>query len=565
MSPPRAVVPPTNAPAQPSPVPGIVPTITPTATPAPTATPIATVPPVTVVVQTPTPTATPTPSPTFTSTPVPTSMATPTRTPVPTRTPIPHIRRAESVSVEEGSERIFSFDWDHAVYGDGISKITYEGPVKVWRSSVSHLDYRATITIGARDDSLIGDGNAEIQVSNESGSMVYVLNVTVIDAGEPTATPTFTPTATVTLIPTQTATPTATPTPTATLTPTVTPTVTPTHTPSVTPTPTPAPLPQLELSLTGRVTYRPGILRVPFDVVNVGNATSEPSTLRLYIDGQGHGYGSNSDYDGYDYQMKPLLAAIHIPSLQIGEWYSNPSWDVELVDGEVGEVTLIAMVHNCRLQSNWSCTENRLKWEYQQNGNQCAGPNGVEKYASGYGRWSDDWHNKDYLAECDNVDVYGGWVALAPTPTPEPTPTLTPTPRPTPVSTHTPTPVPTPTPRPTPAGASVGVTVTISWDMFDANEPNGAIYNVGLCDPSDCSREWLRDSSGTEVFLTWRRDDGQMPISVPPGAYTAKIEVFTGSRTHRCTTDFEVTSGLRVVTTREDCNKAQYGQELKVR
>lgn len=189
-------------------------------------------------------------------------------------------------------------------------------------------------------------------------------------------------------------------------------------------------MPQLKLSLTGRIEYRPGILRVPFDVVNVGNATSEPSTLRLYIDGQGSGHGSGSEYEGYNYEMRPLRAFIPIPALPVGGWHSNPSWDVKLDDDVVGQVILIAMVHNCRLQSNWSCAENSLKWEYQQEGNRCAGANGVEKYASGLGRWSDDWHNKEYLAECDNVAVYGGQVALAPTPTPEPSPTPTRTPLP---------------------------------------------------------------------------------------------------------------------------------------
>ena len=75
----------------------------------------------------------------------------------------------------------------------------------------------------------------------------------------PTATPTFTPTPTLTPTPTQTAIPTPTPAPTATFTPTVTPTVTPAPTPSATPTLTPIPMPQLKLSLTGRIEYRPGI------------------------------------------------------------------------------------------------------------------------------------------------------------------------------------------------------------------------------------------------------------------------------------------------------------------
>ena len=406
-------------------------TDTPTPTPAPP--PIVAMP---VSTPTPTPTPTPLPTPTFTPTPTitpnptmtPTQTPTPTRTSAPTPTPIPHIRRSEEVSLAEGSQRIFPFDWNHAVYGDGIPLTTYESAVKIWHSSVSHSDHQATITIGADDDSLAGNGNAEIRVSNESGSMVYMLNVIVIDAGEPTATPTFTPTSTATPTPTRTATPTVTPTPIPSFTPTVTPTVTPTPTPSATPTQTPIPMPQLKLSLTGRIEYRPGFLRVSFDIVNTGNATSEPSTLRLYIDGHGSGHGPGGKYEGYNHEMKPLRAAAPIPWLPAGEWYSNPSWDVELEEEDIGEVTLVAMVHNCRLQSNGSCSENARKWEYQQEGSRCAGTNGVEKYASGLGRWSDDWRNKEYLAECDNVAVYGGPVALAPTPTPEPSPTPTQTP-----------------------------------------------------------------------------------------------------------------------------------------
>ncbi|MCY4653566.1 MAG: hypothetical protein OXC95_10435, partial [Dehalococcoidia bacterium] len=177
------------------------------------------------------PTDTPTPTPTFTPNPTPTSAptATPTQTPVPTLTPvptsiprplptpIPQIRTSENVFLEEGGERIFSFDWNHAAYGDGTPVRTYKGPVNVWHSSVSHTDHRATITIGADDDSLAENGSAEIQVSNASGSMVYVLYITVIDAGEPTATPTPTPTETPTM------TPIPTPTPTQTATPTITP------------------------------------------------------------------------------------------------------------------------------------------------------------------------------------------------------------------------------------------------------------------------------------------------------------------------------------------------------
>ena len=280
------------------------------------------------------------------------------------------------------------------------------------------------------------------------------------ETATPTPTPTFTPTPTHTPTPTQTATPmptpTFTPTPTHTPTPTETPTPTPaptltptpiptpvptatftptpTPTPSPTPTITPEPVPQLKLSLVGRVTYRDRFLRVPFEVVNVGNATSEPSTLRLYIYGEGHGYGSGSEYEGYYYGMNPLQATAPIPSLPAGGLHADPSWDVELVDGEVGDVTLIAMVHNCQWRTNWSCAENGIKWEYQQEGDQCAGRNGVEKYASGLGGgWSDDWHNKEYLADCDNVDVHSGFIALAPTPTPVPTPTPRPTPTETPV------------------------------------------------------------------------------------------------------------------------------------
>ena len=381
------------------PAPTLIPTLTPTATLTPTPRPI----------------PTPAPTPTYT----PTLTPTPTQTPTPTLTPVPHIHKSKDVLVSEGNLTNFVVDWNRNVYGEVADYEIYEGLVNIELTDISHTDHQVTIAVRANEDSLVGNGRAEVQISSARGDMRYTLNVTVIDAGEETPTPTVTPT------------------------PTATPTVTPTPTPSVTPTPTPVPLPQLKLTLTGWVEYRPGFLRVPFDVVNVGNATSEPSTLRLYIYGEGRGYGSDSEYEGYYYGIKPLLSAAPIPSLSAGEWHSNPAWEVELEDDEVGRVTLIAIVHNCRWQTNnRTCSGNQLKWEYQQEGNRCAGQNGVEKYASGRGdTWSDDWHNKDYLARCDNVDVYDGWVDLAPTPTPRPTPTPTPTATPWPTRTPTPTPI----------------------------------------------------------------------------------------------------------------------------
>ena len=363
----------------------------------------------------PTPTFTPIPTPTPEPTHTPTLAPTPTRTPRPLPTQVPEIFDEKYVLVTEGGDPVeVSLDWNYGAYGDAIPSLTADDSANLLFPLVNPSPDIVTITVQAKDDSRVGNGSAMIRITSQFGNATYLLILEVEDSGEPTATPT----------PTVTATPTVTPTPTQTATPTVTPTPIPTFTPTV----TPIPVPQLKLSLAGRIEHRPGFLRVPFDIVNVGNATSEPSTLRLYIDGRGSGHGSGSGYEGYNYEMKPLRAAIAMPSLRVGEWYSNPSWDAELEEEDIGEVTLIAMVHNCQLQSNWSCAENALKWKYQQEGSQCAGTNGVEKYASGLGRWSDDWRNKEYLAECDNVAVYGGHVVLAPTPTPEPSPTPTQTP-----------------------------------------------------------------------------------------------------------------------------------------
>ena len=404
---------------------------------------------------------------------------------------------------------------------------------------------------------------------------------TPIPTPMPTATPTETPTPTAvpTWTPEPTATPTPTHTPTATPTPTLTPTVTPVPTwtpeptwtpaptwtpfPTATPTITPVPIPQLRLRL-GDIRYWDGHLRVEFAVDNIGGATSEPSTLRLYIYGSGYGHETESLYEGYDYEMQPLQTVASIPHIGSGGRHSA-DWNVPVT--EVGDVTLIGMVHNCRWNADGSCSPNQSKWANQQAGNQCAGRNGFEKYASGwYG--GDDWGNKTYLADCENVEFYSR-VPLAPTPTPEPTPTPTPTPIPAP----TPSLASTPTPAPRPVGGSGGVDVTISWDMFsDGNEPAAAAYNVGLCDPSDCAESWLSDASGFPIYLTWHDDDRSMSVSaLPPGRYMAKVEarytVNGSGRFDTCRTEFEITSAFAVRTLSQPCDKSvrPNGPEFSVR
>lgn len=454
--------------------------------------------------------------------------ATPTLTPTPT--PVLHIHESRDVFVAEGSSTNFVVDWNRKVYGEVADYEIYEGLVNVELSDIRHSDDQVTVTLRADDDSLVGNGQAEVQISNARGDMIYTLNVTVVDEGEATATPTVAPT------------------------PTITPTVTATPTPAATLTPMPIPLPNLSLEVFSICVERmacwpqtpneesvSGSLRVSvtWRVANIGSGPTQSRTdLRFYADGEYH----EEEYLGYSFD---------IPILDPGESIGQSNQTLERPDSIwpldfslTGDNTIIAIVD--------------MQDRVQEIGDDCRN---LKVYRD---------RSSARNSTCDNVRYFGNLPFLpTPTPTPlfspTPTPTLTPTPRPTPVSTPTPTPVPTLTPRPTPAGASVGVTVTIRWDMFGANEPNGAIYNVGLCDPSDCRREWLRDRSGTEVFLTWRNDDREMQISVPLGSYTAKVEVFTGNRTARCTTDFEVTSSLDVITTREDCNKAQYGQELKVR
>ena len=451
--------------------------------------------------------------------------------PTPTPTAIPHIRESGDVLVAEGGFTNFVFSWNRGVHGDGKPSVTDGGPVNIWYSDIDHQDQQATITVGANDDSLVGNGHAEITISNQTGSMVYVLSVEVVDAGEATATPTSTP------VPTFTPTPTSTPTP------------------LVTPTPTTIPLPNLSLEAfricvegmacwpqTPNEDSVSGSLRVSITwrVENIGSGPTESRTdLRFYADGEYH-------------EEEYLRYAFDIPILEPGESIGQRNQTLETPDSRwpldfslTGANTIIAIVD--------------MQDRVQEIGDDCRN---LKVYRD---------RSSARNSTCDNVR-YVDSLPFLPTPTPTPLFSPTPTPTTSPTPAPTPTPVPTqspmPTRTPTPIGASatsVGVTVTISWDMFDANEPNNAIYNVGLCNPSDCSREWLRDRSGTEVFLTWRSDDGQMQIPVPPGSYMAKAEVFTGNRTFRCTTDFEVTSSLNVVTTREDCNIAQYGQELKVR
>ena len=194
----------------------------------------------------------PLPTPPPTCTPTPTVSPTKTPTEPPTRTPQGH--EELHISIQEGGEPVeISFDWDFGKYGIGIPFVATDDTANLSISTIRHTPDTASITVEARDDSYVGNGGALVRITDESGTITYVLVIEVQDAGEQTATPTFTPTPaltpTPTPTPTQTATPTLTPTPTATLTPTVTPTITPTLTPSVTPTTTPLPLPNLVLEI----------------------------------------------------------------------------------------------------------------------------------------------------------------------------------------------------------------------------------------------------------------------------------------------------------------------------
>lgn len=195
--------------------------------PAPTPAPVNTVAPPIVITSEPTLT----PTPTETATPVP-----PTRTPTPQPTPVPTeviLPPIAEVVVEEGGFIQHTFAWDQALYGDGNPKIVSQDATNVWTSPVSHSDWEATITIGADDDSFVGNGSADILITNDAGTMEYVLYVTVLDAGEatpmsvstvtPTPAPTITPRPTVTPRPTTTPRPTVSPRPTATSMPTAPP------------------------------------------------------------------------------------------------------------------------------------------------------------------------------------------------------------------------------------------------------------------------------------------------------------------------------------------------------
>ena len=454
--------------------------------------------------------------------------------PTPTPTAIPHIRESGDVLVAEGGLTNFSFSWNRGVYGNGEPSITDGGPVNIWYSDIDHQDQQATITVGANDDSLVGNGHAEITISNQTGSMVYVLNVEVVDAGEATATPTSTP------VPTFTPTPTSTPTP------------------LVTPTPTTVPLPNLSLEVfricvegmacwpqTPNEDSVSGSLRVSITwrVANIGNGPTKSETdLRFYADGEYH-------------EEEYLRYAFDIPILEPGESIEQRNQTLETPDSRwpldfslTGNNTIIAIVD--------------MQDRVQEVGDDCRN---LKVYRD---------RSSARNSTCDNVR-YVDSLPFLPTPTPTPlfsptpTPTTSPTPAPTPTPVPTQTPMPTRTPTPIGASApSVGATVTISWDMFDGSgpSPSDVTYNIGLCDPSDCGRSrWLPSAFPPLGFLTWRNDDREMEVELEPGSYTAKAEVYTGNRTYRCTTDFKVNSRLDVVTTREDCNKAQHGQELKVR
>ena len=503
------------------------------------------------------PTPMPVPTPTFTPVPAPTPTAipTPTKTPRPLPTPVPIIHEEEYVLIPEGGKpREVPFDWNYAAYGNGIPQATSDDSVNLSFSTVRHSPDTAFITVEAKDDHYVGNGVAMIRITNQSETITYTLTIEVQDAGEATATPTFTPTPTVTPTPTFTPTPTVTPTPTATLTPTVTPTITPTPSPSVTPTPTSIPMPNLvlerfdicveglpcwpqtpnEASVSGSL-----MVSITWRVINIGDGpTQSPTDLRFYADGEYH----EGEYLGYAFDIPILYPGESVGQMnQILERPDRPTWRLDF--SLTGDNTIIAIVD--------------MQDRVREIGDNCRN---LKVYRDRFAAMD---------SQCDNVRHTGNLPFF---PTPTPTPLFSPTPTPTSSPTPTPTPilVPTYTPTPTPIRASapsVGTTVTISWDMFDGSgpSPDQVIYNIGLCDPSDCRGEWLPTPSLPGGFLTWHYDDREMEVELEPGYYTAKVEVITGNRTSRCTTDFEITSSLNVVTTREDCNKAQYGQELKVR
>ena len=172
--------------------------------PAPTSAPPAAPPPAptlappVVIALEPTSTPTLTPTPTETATPRP-----PTRTPTPHPTPIPPVViptpwvEIAEVVVEEGDFIQHTFAWDHDLHGSAGTPVKlHEDSASVWFSPVSHSDWEATITVGADDDSYVGNGDAEVLVTNDTGSIEYRLYVTVLDAGETTPLPvsTVTPT-----------------------------------------------------------------------------------------------------------------------------------------------------------------------------------------------------------------------------------------------------------------------------------------------------------------------------------------------------------------------------------
>ncbi len=308
-------------------------------------------------------------------------------TATPTVTPIPHIRGSGDVLVAEGGFTNFIFSWDRGVYGDGKPSITDGGPVNIWYSDIDHQDQQATITVGANDDSLVGNGHAEITISNQTGSMVYVLNVEVVDAGEATATPTSTPV------------------------PTVTPTPTSTPTPLVTPTPTPIPLPNLSLEVfiicvermacwteTANEDTVSGSLRVSITwrVENIGyGPTQSDSDLRFYADGEYH----EGEYLGYSFD---------IPILEPGESVGERNQTLERPDSPwpldfslTGDNTIIAIVD--------------MQDRVLEIGDDCRN---LKVYRDRFSAQK---------SQCDNVR-YVENLRFFPTPSPTPTPTITPTP-----------------------------------------------------------------------------------------------------------------------------------------
>jgi aryl-phospho-beta-D-glucosidase BglC (GH1 family) len=122
----------------------------------------------------------------------------------------------------------------------------------------------------------------------------------------------------------------------------------------------------------------------------------------------------------------------------------------------------------------------------------------------------------------------------APTPAPAPTPTPTPTPTPAPAPTPTPTPTPAPAPAPAPTPAVLGIS-----NFSPMSGAVGTVVTINGSGLSGVTKAWVGAAQNATVRVV---SSTQVQVTIPAGATTGAIGLFTASQVAFTAQSFSMTS-----------------------